>query len=141
MKKFLVLLLAMMMVLCLTACGSEEAVVEETTEAADSATTADISEADISQDELAALAEAYNEVAPIYNEAYTLAEENGWLADEQTAAELEAVGPTLSFIAAGLTEDPSLLDGSDFDALTSTIKSLAPALEDLVARVSVPYEG
>jgi len=135
----------MLMVLCLTACGSEEVAVEETDavveETTDSLTTADISDADITQEQLVALAEAYNKVAPIYNEAYTLAEANGWLADEQTNLELETVNNTMGFIAAGLTEDPTLLDGSDFDALTDTILQLAPALEEVIERVSVPYEG
>lgn len=155
MKKFLALLLALMMVFCLAACGSEEpagpdveeeaagevAENEDTEDPPESAQAADNTGAEISDEQLAALTEAYNQVAPLYNEAYTAAEANGWLADEQTAAEIEALNDTLGFIGHALTEDLTALDGSDFDTLTTTLQGFVPALEELVTRVSVPYEG
>ena len=138
MKKLIALLLALLLVLCLAACGGE-VVADDTAE--DSTVTADISNAEITQEQLEALTEAYNEVAPLYNDVYAAAEANGWLDDAQTSAELDAVGGTLSFVGAGLTEDPTMLDGSDFDALPDAIRQLIPELEAMLERVSVAYEG
>ena len=46
------------------------------------------------------------------------------------------------FIGKGLTEDISLLDGSDFDALIDYLENeFPPALEELSERVSVPCEA
>lgn len=46
------------------------------------------------------------------------------------------------FLGKGLTEDISLLDGSDFDALIDYLENeFPPALEELSERVSVPYEA
>ena len=48
----------------------------------------------------------------------------------------------LVLIGKGLTEDISLLDGSDFDALIDYLENeFPPALEELSERVSVPYEA
>lgn len=142
MKKFLALLLALMMVLALTACGGEEpAADDDTAEPPVSAQGVDNEGAEINDEQLAALTEAYNEVAPLYNDMYTAAEENGWLADEQTAAEVQAVGGTLSVVTKALTEDLTVLDGSKFDELPDGLRSLIPAIEELSERVSVPYEG
>ena len=123
MKKLLALLLAMLMVLGLAACGGETS-----TEGTD--------------DELAPVVDAVNELAPLYNEVYETAEANGWLEDEQTAAELQAIMGTLTFTQSALTDDPSKLENvTDFDALANSILQLAPALEEIAERVSVPYEG
>ena len=71
-----------------------------------------------------------------------MAEENGWLADEQTAAELQAVMGTLTFAQSGLTDDPSKLENvQDFDELANQILSLEGALNEVAERVSVPYEN
>ena len=88
------------------------------------------------------LTAAYNNVAVPYNEIATTVNENGWMNDEQTAAEMKALSDTLGFIGKGLTEDISLLDGSDFDALIDYLENeFPPALEELSERVSVPYEA
>ena len=88
------------------------------------------------------VANAVNEVAPIFNEVYETAEANGWLEDEQTATELQTVMGTLTFTQSALTDDPSKLENvTDFDALANSILQLAPALEEIAERVSVPYEG
>ena len=88
------------------------------------------------------LTAAYNNVAVPYNEIATAVNENGWMNDEQTAAEMKALSDTLGFIGKGLTEDISLLDGSDFDALIDYLENeFPPALEELSERVSVPYEA
>ena len=88
------------------------------------------------------LTAAYNNVAVPYNEIATAVNENGWMNDEQTATEMKALSDTLGFIGKGLTEDISLLDGSDFDALIDYLENeFPPALEELSERVSVPYEA
>ena len=93
-------------------------------------------------EQLADLTAAYNNVAVPYNEIATAVNENGWMNDEQTATEMKALSDTLGFIGKGLTEDISLLDGSDFDALIDYLENeFPPALEELSERVSVPYEA
>lgn len=148
MKKLLALLLAMMMVACLAACGDTEEPAEDTgsdaqlTEPAESVTITDNNGVEVTEDTIAALTEAYNAVAVPYNEIATAANENGWMADEQTAAEIEALNETLGFVGAALTEDLTMLEGTDFEALISILTDeLAPALTELTERVSVPYEG
>ena len=152
MKRLLAMAMALVMSLALVACGSDDTgsadvsdVSTSTSQSAeDGSTSSDTSvpEGRISDEQLAELTAAYNNVAVPYNEIATLVNENGWMADEQTKAEMEALSNTLGFIGSGLTEDISLLDGSDFDALISYLENeFPPALEELQARVSVPYEG
>ena len=96
----------------------------------------------VTDEALIPVANAVNEVVPIFNEVYELAEANGWLEDEQTATELQTVMGTLTFTQSALTDDPSKLENvTDFDALANSILQLAPALEEIAERVSVPYEG
>ena len=141
MKKFLALLLSTLMVLSLVACDVDESSEPETDEAPSSAVVADNSNAEISDEQLKALREAYNQAAPLFNEVYTAVEKNGWMADEQTTAEVQAVNGTLATIGKALTEDLTMLDGSDFDKLAKTVLEFVPALEEMLERVSVPYEG
>lgn len=148
MKKFLALLLALMLVLSLAACGdtADDTTDEDPapTEDTDTDTDTDGEEVEgrINDDELARLTEAYNAVAVPYNEIVGLVNENGWMADEQTNAEMTALQNTLGFIGTGLTEDISMLDGSDFEALIDSLTGELPsALDELRERVSVPYEG
>lgn len=130
MKKWIALLLAVMMCLSMAACSTE-----------DVAQVADNSNAEISDEQLEALMEAYNVVAPLYNEAYDAAESNGWLADELTAAEIEAVNTTLGVISQALTEDLTMLDGSDFEALPAALLEMEEPLREMIERVSEPYAG
>lgn len=96
----------------------------------------------ITEEALIPVINAVNEVIPIYNEVYEIAEANGWLEDPQTAEELQAVMGTLTFTQSALTDDPSKLESiTDFDALANSILQFAPALEEIAERVSVPYEG
>lgn len=96
--------------------------------------------ADVVTDEaLKPLAEAYNEIAPLFNDIYTTAETNGWLNDEQTSAELDALTGMLSYIGSGLTDDPSKLEDADIDGLIEQLQQFGPALDELAQRVSVPY--
>lgn len=96
-------------------------------------------EAVVTDEALKPLANAYNEVANIYNEVYTAAEANGWLEDEQTAAELDAVYGMVTFVGSGLSDDPSKLEDVDLDGLTEQLTQIGPELEKIGERVSVPY--
>ena len=103
---------------------------------------ASVPEGRISEEKLAELTEAYNNVAVPYNEIANLVNENGWMADEQTNAEMNAQNSTRGTVGTALTEDISLLDGVDVDALIASLSDELPgALAELKDRVSVPYEG
>ena len=148
-KRILTLLLALATALSLAACGGDDttdtAVDEEpvvTDEAETPAEDEEVPEGRITDEQLADLTAAYNNVAVPYNEIATAVNENGWMNDEQTATEMKALSDTLGFIGKGRTEDISLLDGSGFDALIDYLENeFPPALEELSERVSVPYEA
>ena len=151
MKRLLTLTLALVMSLSLTACGgsdddaSSSDVNDVSTSvsepAEDGSGDASVPEGRISEEKLAELTEAYNNVAVPYNEIANLVNENGWMADEQTNAEMNALNITLETVAAALT-DTSKLDGVDVDALIASLSDELPgSLVELKDRVSVPYEG
>ena len=150
MKKILALLLSLMLALSLAACGGDDTTDtpedEDPAPVTDEAETPDedeeVPEGRITDEQLAALTAAYNNVAVPYNEIATAVNENGWMNDEQTAAEMKALSDTLGFIGKGLTEDISLLDGTDFEALIDKLENeLLPAMDELSERVSGPYEA
>lgn len=151
-KRLLTLTLALVMSLSLTACGgsdddaSSSDVNDVSTSvsepAEDGSGDASVPEGRISEEKLAELTEAYNNVAVPYNEIANLVNENGWMADEQTNAEMNAMNSTLGTVGTALTEDISMLDGVDVDALIAALSDELPgALAELKDRVSVPYEG
>lgn len=150
MKRLLTLTLALVM--SLSACGgsdddaSSSDVNDVSTSvsepAEDGSGDASVPEGRISEEKLAELTEAYNNVAVPYNEIANLVNENGWMADEQTNAEMNAMNSTLGTVGTALTEDISMLDGVDVDALIAALSDELPgALAELKDRVSVPYEG
>ena len=150
MKKILALLLSLRLALSRAPCGGDDTTDtpedEDPAPVTDEAETPDedeeVPEGRITDEQLAALTAAYNNVAVPYNEIATAVNENGWMNDEQTAAEMEAVGNVLGFIGHGLTEDISALDGTDFEALIDKLENeLLPAMDELRERVSVPYEA
>lgn len=130
MKKALSLLLALAMCACLAACGGGDA-------PADSSGGTGI----VTDETLKPLAEAYNKLAPLYNEAYEKAEANGWMEDEMTATEIQALAAMLGPIGASLTGGSDALEGADIEETTATLEGLVPAVEELVERVSLPYGG
>ena len=137
MKKLFALLLAMMLVMNLTACGgdssSEQTAAE--TEAAEEA----VSEGEPTEEQLKAVTEAYNQVAILYNDVAVAANENGWMSDEQTAADIKDIGSVLEPVGTALTGDLSALEGADFDSLPDVLIEFAPVLEELAAKVAEPY--
>ena len=152
MKRLLTLTLALVMSLSLTACGGSDddasssdvndVSVSTSQSTEDGSGDASAPEGRISDEKLAELTEAYNNVAVPYNEIANLVNENGWMADEQTNAEMNALNSTLGTVGTALTEDISMLDGADVDALIASLSDELPgALAELKDRVSVPYEG
>ena len=145
MKRLLTLTLALVMSLSLTACGGSDDAgssdesdvsVSASQSAEDGSGDASVPEGRISDEKLAELTEAYNNVAVPYNEIANLVNENGWMADEQTKAEMNALNSTLGTVGTALTEDISM------DALIASLSDELPgALAELKDRVSVPYEG
>lgn len=93
----------------------------------------------ITDEALKPVANAYNEAASAYNEVYTTAEANGWLNDEQTAAELDAAYAVITFTGSGLSDDPSKLENADLEELATKLQEFVPELEKIGERVSVPY--
>ena len=149
MKRLLTLTLALVMSLSRTACGgsdddaSSSDVNDVSTSvsepAEDGSGDASVPEGRISEEKLAELTEAYNNVAVPYNEIANLVNENGWMADEQTNAEMNAMNSTLGTVGTALTEDISMLDGVDVDALIAALSDELPgALAELKDRVSEP---
>lgn len=147
MRKLLSLALALAMCACLAACGGGD---NDTTPAgsdpsANSAASAEPSDNDTAggptEAQLEALTEAYNEVAVLYNDVATTAQENGWTADEETNAKIQAISAMLDPVGAGLSGDMSYLEGADFDELPKALLELKPDLEELAAKVAEPYSG
>ena len=134
MKKFLALLLALMMCLSLAACGGDSS---EDSAAEDAA----VSEDGPTSEQIQAVTDAYNQVATLYNEVATTANENGWMADEQTAADIQTIAATLEPVGTALAGDMSALDGADFDALPDALLEYVPDLEALAEKVAEPYGG
>ena len=137
MKKLTALLLALTMCLALAACGGD--VSGDVSVNDDSAVVADNSGTSITDEQIKILAEAYNQIAPLYNEVYVAAEKNGWLNDEQTAAEINAVGSTMGVIGQALTEDISMVEGADVDALPELLLQFVPELEKMAQKVAAPF--
>jgi len=137
MKKLTALLLALTMCLALAACGGD--VSGDVSVNDDSAVVADNSGTSITDEQIKTLAEAYNQIAPLYNEVYVAAEKNGWLNDEQSAAEINAVGSTMGVIGTALTEDISMLEGADVDALPELLLQFVPELEKMAQKVAAPF--
>lgn len=146
MKKPFALLLALVMSLSLVACGGgddiddadlddgEEYVEEEGTGLTDA------NGNEVTQETINTLSAAYNAIAIPYNEIVTAANENGWMEDEQTAAEIDAVSTTLGFVGTALTEDLTMLEGTDFDALIESLETEFPEVLDILSeRVAEPY--
>lgn len=113
-KKLLSILLTLVMCVSLAACGGD--------------------------DRLKDLTDLYNQVAEPYNEALTLAQENGWMADEVTQTELSTLSAVLDPLGQMLSEGGSDLEDTDYDAFTKMLEELLPSMDELVQRVSVPYE-
>lgn len=149
MKKLVSILMVLVMCASLAACGDSGSTVSNTPSSAPSSAPSNTGgptdaqeggEVAVSNEELEALAAAYNEVAVVFNEIYTTAESNGWLEDEETVIELQALTDMLTSINTGLTEDPSVFEGVDINSMIEELQNLGPELESLYNRVSYHYE-
>lgn len=89
--------------------------------------------------ELEALIETYNVAAPLFNDLYETANANGWLDNEETAAGFQELSDAFTYIASGLTEDPSLLEDTDIDGLIDLLNQFIAEYEGIAEQVSVPY--
>ena len=119
--------------------GTVDALVEEINGEIDAALAAGGEETGITDEQIATLTEVYNEIAPLYNEVYAAAEKNGWLADEQTAVELDAVAGVMNVVGTALTEDLSMLEDADVDALPEALLQFVPELEKMAEKFAAPY--
>ena len=140
-KKVVILLLALVMCAFLTACGGESS-------DSDSGRSGGSTETDSgtasgpTDDQISKLKDAYNQVAPLYNEVVTAAQENGWDADEAVNTELQIVNASMEAISPAVENgDYSNLEGVDFDALPDSLLELVPGLQALNEKVATPYEG
>lgn len=155
MKKTVSLLLALMMSLSLIACGEsaeddlavseEESSAQMQEDAGDSQAQEDVSDVQTqdgpTDEQLQALTDAYNQAAVLYNDVAIAANDNGWMNDEETAAEVQSIGDTLEPIGVALTEDLSALAGADFDELTAAMQEFVPVLEAMAEKVAEPFGG
>lgn len=137
MKKLFALLLALVMCVSLAACGDEPA--ESGAASSSAAVSAPAEDGAPTDEQLQTLTDAYNEAAILYNDVATAASENGWMADEQTAADIGAFGDTLEPIGEALTGDITALYGADFDELAAALTEFVPELEKLAEKVAEPY--
>ena len=143
-KKWISLLLALAMCAFLAACGSSDdggADAEPVSSDAEEENYDDGTSGGPTDEQLSALTEAYQEVSPVYLDAITKAQENGWEADEKTMSELNVIGVSLDPVGQALNGDMSLLEGADFDDLIAAVQEALPAAQTLLERVSEPYDG
>ncbi|NMA52658.1 MAG: hypothetical protein GX949_06610 [Peptococcaceae bacterium] len=132
MKKLLVLMIALVMALCLAACGGED-----TPEAAH------WPYENVTQDQIQAIADVLTELEPLYNEAVVLAEENGWEADETAVQELNTIYVLLDAGKHGVAAPSEYGETSkeDMDVVVEQYQVILGAMPDLIAKLSEPYEN
>ncbi len=136
MKKLLSLLLALAMCASLAACGGGDDTPSDASGGGDVSTSGAPTDA-----QLETLTDAYNQVAVLYNDVATKAQENGWTADAETNAAIQTISAALDPVGEALTGDMSALSGANFDTLPDTLLELMPTLEELAEKVADPYEG
>ncbi len=137
MKKMCSFLLALLMCASLAACGGGG---DKTPDDGGSATAAQSPDGAPTDAQLQALTEAYNQVAVLYNDVVTKAQENGWIADAETNDTIQTISAVLDPVGEALSGDLSALNGADFDQLPDTLLELVPTLETLAEKVANPYE-
>lgn len=149
MKKILSLALALVLCFSMAACGGKEPAKNEPAPAPAENTPAPTpapaepeADGEPTGEQLQALKDAYNQIVDVYNEVIDNAEANGWMADETTAAEIQVLGATVEPVGTALSEDMSMLEGADFDALPGILTDeILPELQKLNEKVSAPCEG
>lgn len=113
MKKYVAIILALVMVLALAACGGS-----------------DKSE----------LTKAYNDAANAYNEVATLANENGWNANEEINSTLTGIAGKLEKYKAIVTGSDKITD-EDMASYIEDLKALLPIMEEFKTTVANPFEA
>lgn len=146
MKKILaIVLLFALTAATLTGCGESPPASDSTTSSqstsSQSESTPSSSQEESEEEEIPPEVKQLDDICVLLTAAHEevagLAEENGWTADETTAAELESAATTIETAKALLTDTPDL----------ETIKAMIPVLETILSelagkvkeRVSVPY--
>lgn len=140
MKKILVLMMALIMILSLAACGGDDTPEPEVANPAVSdGNVEDWNYKDVTPEQIQALADIVKQMEPLYNEAVSAAKENGWEADELTVQELNTVYVMLDAAIHGVA-DPGEYEGTeDMDAVVESYQLLLDAMPDLINKVSAPY--
>lgn len=148
MKKLTVLMMALLLLLGLTACGGSS-----TAQPADSqpVQTSEQPEASasavatpsllITQEQLDKITAIVDQMAPLYNEAETKAQENGWLSDETTTNELAAIYAVVQSASEGLADPSMFNDMEDMDGYIEAMQAMLDELPNVLAKVSEPYAG
>lgn len=141
-KKLLVLMMALVIILSLVACGgvdTQEA--EEMIEnpSAISTDAADWPYKDVTPEQIQAISDVLTELEPLYNEAAAAAKKNGWEADETIVQELNTVYVLIDAAKYGVA-DPSEYEGAkDMAIVVEQYQVILGAMPDLIAKVSEPY--
>lgn len=137
MKKLVLLVLAMVMLFTLVACGANndknDAATPAKEEQSASSTPADAGAG------LTDLKTKYNTLATLVNDATVAAIENGWDKDEAFSTELSAAKEYLRIAGTDLSDPDMTGDEAYMNTLNTSFDEMIPAWEDFLAMVSVPY--
>jgi len=139
MKKLFVLMMVLVTALSLAACGGRD-----TQEAGEMTTTEaeDWPYKNVTREQIQAINDVLTELEPLYNEAVTLAQKNGWEEDELTVKELNTVYMLIDVGKYGAANPSDFGDISkeDMDLFVEQYQIVLGAMPDLIARVSEIYE-
>ncbi len=146
MKKLFVLIITLIMAISLVACGGEKAAEtpEEIVESpsVSESETSDWPYENVTPEHIQAISDVLVELEPLYNEAATLALENGWEADELTVQELNTVYVLIDAGKHGVADPSEYGETSkdDMDTVVEQYQIILEAMPDLIDKVSNPYE-
>ena len=128
MKKSITLLLALLMMLSLAACGDQSASQNTT-----------LSSEEVLALELEDLTDSANELGALYNEIILVADENGWLQDELFTQEANATAAMVE-LASEIVNDSSILEGESAQDVIDGINEMAVEWDtNIRAKVSEVY--
>ena len=94
---------------------------------------------DVTPEQIQTLSDVLAKLEPLYNEAVTAYQKNGWEADETATQELKTVSALIDAGKYGIA-DPSEYEGTeDMNAVVEQYQTILGAMPDLIAKVSEPY--